>query len=218
MDKIILGILMLKRLTAYEIRNIIRKNFKAMCSDSLGSIQASLKKMVAEQLVTCSEFVEKGVNKKQYSITDAGRIYFMEWLKTPADMSKAKNMDLGKILFMGLVPERERITLLDEIIRMLEEELDGLLEIHSSIEQSKEMGEALAKLERDPEYCSGIQKATENMNMLENVKGISDYEIITLQYGLDSTRFQIEWFKRLRKKQTGSENGREEKEGREEWQ
>lgn len=43
MDKIILSILILKRLTAYEIRNIIRQNYSSMCSDSLGSIQVALK-------------------------------------------------------------------------------------------------------------------------------------------------------------------------------
>lgn len=53
MDKIILGILMPRRLTAYEMRNIIRENFKSMCSDSLGSIQSALKKLVEKQLPPC---------------------------------------------------------------------------------------------------------------------------------------------------------------------
>ena len=47
MDKIILGILMLRRMTAYELRNTIRDNFKSMCSDSLGSIQVTLKKLLS---------------------------------------------------------------------------------------------------------------------------------------------------------------------------
>ena len=64
MDKIILGILMLRRMTAYEIRNIIKNNFKSMCSDSLGSIQSALKKLFELKMVTYEELVEKGVNKK----------------------------------------------------------------------------------------------------------------------------------------------------------
>lgn len=43
MEKIILRILILGRMTAYEIRNIIRQNYTAMCSDSLGSIHVALK-------------------------------------------------------------------------------------------------------------------------------------------------------------------------------
>ena len=45
MDKIILGILMLNRMTAYEIKNVIKLSYKSICSDSLGSIQAALKKL-----------------------------------------------------------------------------------------------------------------------------------------------------------------------------
>ena len=108
MDKIILGILMLMRLTTYEIRNIIRQNYNAMCSDSLGSIQVALKKLLQAGFVTCSEFVENGVNKKRYSIMDSGRTIFMDWLKTPVDMSKTKNMDLGQLVLMGLVPATQQ--------------------------------------------------------------------------------------------------------------
>ena len=73
MDKIILGILMLHRMTAYELRNFIKNNFKSMYSDSLGSIQAALKKLFELEMVTFEELVEKGVNKKRYSITEKGR-------------------------------------------------------------------------------------------------------------------------------------------------
>lgn len=200
MDKIILGILILKRLTIYEIRNIISKNFKSMCSDSLGSIQAAIKKLLGEQMVTCSEFVEKSVNKKQYAITDLGRQAFMEWLKTPMDMSKTKNMDLGKLLLMGLVPAEERSYLLGELIVMLKKELSGLYKIQADIQQSDEKEQIMAYLEKDPEYSLGIQRATLNESMIENVAEIGFFEFITLQYGIDSIQFQIEWFEKLQNK------------------
>ena len=44
MDKFILGPLMIKHFTVYEIRQIIRQNFTSIYSDSLGSTQAALKK------------------------------------------------------------------------------------------------------------------------------------------------------------------------------
>lgn len=198
MEKIILGILMLRRLTVYEIRGIIKKNFQSMCSDSLGSIQAVIKKLLAEQMITCMEFMEKSVNKKQYSITNAGRAYFLEWLKTPADMSKMKNMELGKLLFMGLIPAEERFSLVNEIILMLENELSELNEIQAAIQESDEKEQAIIYLENDPEYRSGIQNATRNSSVVENANEIGKFEAITLQYGIDSTKFQIDWFKSLK--------------------
>jgi len=205
MDKIILGILMLKRLTVYEIRNIIKKNFQSMCSDSLGSINVSVKKLLTAKMVTCSEIVENGVNKKRYSITELGRNHFLEWLKTPLDMSKTKNMDLGKLLFMGLVPIEERIAILSEIISSLENELLELNDIQKSIRESDEKEQMIIYLNSDSEYSLGIQSATQNSDIIETVNSIGNFEAITLQYGIDSVKFQIEWFTKLRDKAVNKE-------------
>lgn len=198
MDKIILGILMLKRLTAYEIRNIIRQNYSSMCSDSLGSIQAALKKLLEAGFVTCSEFVENGVNKKRYSITDLGRADFMGWLKTPMDMSKTKNMDLGKLLLMGLVPAKERVMLLDEILQKLDTELCGLTEILRATEHWDGKNQVLAEMEADHDYRLGIQNATQQTDMDQNINDIRYFENMTLQFGIAEAKFQIEWFSKLR--------------------
>ena len=129
MDKIILGILMLRRMTAYELRNVIRNNFKSMCSDSLGSIQAALKKLLMSEMVTFEELVEKGVNKKRYAITDIGQKALIEWIRVPIDISKTKNLDIGKLLFMGYVSENEQKNLIDKIIHSLEKEYTSLKKI-----------------------------------------------------------------------------------------
>lgn len=198
MDKIILGILMLKRLTAYEIRNIIRQNYSAMCSDSLGSIQVALKKMLAAGHVTCSEFVENGVNKKRYSITNLGRADFMSWLKAPMDMSKTKNMDLGKMLLMGLVPATERVSLLDEILQKLKQDLHELMKIQTTTEHWDGKPQMLSEMERDTEYRVGIQNATNQTDMEINIDGIRYFENMTLQFGIAEVKFQIDWFSKLR--------------------
>lgn len=198
MDKIILGILMLKRLTAYEIRNIIRQNYSAMCSDSLGSIQVTLKKLLEAGYVTCSEFVENGVNKKRYSITDLGRADFMSWLKTPMDMSKTKNMDLGKMLLMGLVPATERVALLDEILQKLKQDLHELMKIQTTTEHWDGKTQMLSEMESDTDYRVGIQNATIQTDMEINIDGIRYFENMTLQFGIAEAKFQIEWFSKLR--------------------
>ena len=108
MDKIILGILMLHRMTAYELRNFIKNNFKSMYSDSLGSIQAALKKLFELEMVTFEELVEKGVNKKRYSITETGREALIEWIKIPINTSKTKNMILGNFFSWGMFRKKIR--------------------------------------------------------------------------------------------------------------
>ena len=197
MDKIILGLLMLRRFTVYEIRNIIKLNFKSMCSDSLGSIQAAVKKLLEAQMLTCNEYVEKGVNKKQYSITARGRRAFMDWIKTPADLTNAKNMELGKLLFMGLLPAKTRRPLVDEMVVLLEKELAFLLTIQSSANEPAGKKQAVDYWKNNPEYFAGIKNATLNSDMSENVNAIVYFELITLQYGIDYLKFNIKWLRAL---------------------
>ena len=198
MDKVLLGMLMLKRLTIYEIRNIIKQNFQAMCSDSLGSIQATIKKLMASNMITCEEFVEKSVNKKVYSITEYGRKTLVNWLKIPIDMGKSKNMELSKLLFMGMVPVGERQAIIKAVILNLNNELENLEKIQIAISNTDEnIRKFLLNLESDSEYLHGLQDATMNLDAKENVKGIASFENMTLQFSIDTTKFYITSFESL---------------------
>ena len=200
MDKIILGILMLHRMTAYELRNVIRNNFKSMCSDSLGSIQAALKKLLMSKMVTFEELVEKGVNKKRYSITDVGQKILIEWISVPIDMSKTKNLDIGKLLFMGYISKNEQKNLIDKIIHSLEKEYTSLKKLRESIHIEKERETLKDHLLKDTEYQERIKNLNKENDIYENIKEISKFTLATLDYGIDITAFNIEWFKKLKKR------------------
>ena len=200
MDKIILGILMLRRMTAYEIRNIIKDNFKSMCSDSLGSIQSALKKLFGLKMVTYEELVEKGVNKKRYAITDVGQEALIEWIKIPVDTSKTKNLDFGKLLFMGYVSKSDQKKLIDKIILSLESEYAELKKLKGSIVAEEEIATLENYLFTDIEYEERIRRLNNGNDISENIKEISKFTLATLDYGIDMTVFNIEWFKKLKKK------------------
>ena len=198
MDKIILGILMLRRMTAYELRNTIRDNFKSMCSDSLGSIQVTLKKLLSLKMVTFEELVEKGINKKRYAITDIGEKVLMEWIKIPIDISKTKNIDMGKLLFMGYIPKNEQKNLINKIILSLEEEYSELKNLKESINFENERLGIENYLLTDTEYQERIKNL--NNNVSKNIKEISKFTLATLDYGIDVVDFNIKWFKKLKTK------------------
>ena len=200
MDKIILGILMLHRMTAYELRNFIKNNFKSMYSDSLGSIQAALKKLFELEMVTFEELVEKGVNKKRYSITETGREALIEWIKIPINTSKTKNYDFGKLFFMGYVSKKDQKTLIDKIILSLEEEYEALKKLKESIDVEEESEEIENYLLTDMEYKDRIKNLDKGKELIENIKEISKFTLATLDYGIDVTAFNIEWFKKLKKR------------------
>ncbi|WP_455036891.1 PadR family transcriptional regulator [Leptotrichia massiliensis] len=200
MDKIILGILMLRRMTTYELRNTIRDNFKSMCSDSLGSIQVALKKLLSLKMVTFEELVEKGINKKRYAITDIGEKVLMEWIKIPIDISKTKNIDMGKLLFMGYIPKNEQKNLINKIILSLEEEYSELKNLKESINFENERLAIENYLLTDTEYQERIKNLNKKNNVSKNIKEISKFTLATLDYGIDVVDFNIKWFKKLKTK------------------
>ena len=200
MDKIILGILMLRRMTAYELRNTIRDNFKSMCSDSLGSIQVALKKLLSLKMVTFEELVEKGINKKRYAITDIGEKVLMEWIKIPIDISKTKNIDIGKLLFMGYIPKNEQKNLINKIILSLEEEYSELKNLKESINFENERLAIENYLLTDTEYQERIKNLNKKNDVSKNIKEISKFTLATLDYGIDVVDFNIKWFKKLKTK------------------
>ena len=193
MDKIILGILMLHRMTAYELRNVIRNNFKSMCSESLGSIQAALKKLLMSEMVTFEELVEKGVNK-------IGQKTLIEWITVPIDISKTKNLDIGKLLFMGYISKNEQKNLIDKIIHSLEEEYMALKKLRESIHIEDERAALKNYLLIDTEYQERIRNLNKGNDISESIKEISKFTVATLDYGIDITAFNIEWFKKLKKR------------------
>lgn len=200
MDKIILGILMLRRMTAYEIRNVIKSNFKSMCSDSLGSIQAALKKLTELEMVTFEELVEKGVNKKRYSITDLGQETLIEWIKVPIDISKTKNVDLGKLLFMGYVSKNDQKQLIDKIILSLEREYMELKNLKMSIDGDDERASLENYMLTDTEYQERFRRLNKETDLSENIKEVGKFTLAILDYGIDVAEFNIKWFKKLRKR------------------
>jgi len=189
MDKLILGLLVLQRLTVYELRAIIRKNFQSMCSDSLGGIQSAVKKLLEAGLVTVMEYVEKGVNKRQYSITDKGRAEFLEWIQIPADISNSKNMELGKLMFMGMLPVETRTPLIEDIIDLLEGHLADLLEIQANVNIEAE--KIFDSWKTDVDYFAEVAKRT---------KAIGAFNELSMQYCIDTAKFNLEWFRKLKEK------------------
>ena len=198
MKFLILGILVIKEFTVYEIRNIIHENFQSMCSNSMGSIQIAIKKLLAENLIVFNEIREKNVTKKLYSITDTGRDEFIKWLKTPIDMSKTKNMEIGKLLFMGMVPVKNRLSLISEIIESQKEEL-RLLENIKKLRSNEEFNNIIEFHNNNEDYKQGLLKISEQSDIENLGHDINNYELLTLQYGIDNTKFNIKWFENVKK-------------------
>ncbi|MDH6364405.1 PadR family transcriptional regulator AphA [Enterococcus sp. PF1-24] len=182
MDIIILGILMMKKATIYEMRKLIDSHFTNISSNSLGSIQAAIKKLIAKDYIVFEEFVENSINKKKYAITESGRDYFLASVKTPM-LYKEKNMELSKFFFMGFVGEKEWLGLIDVYIAELKSQLSKLKEIAESSE---------------PRTAFDIQE----------LQNIALFQYGTLDLSIAKIEFEINWFEKFTKKIIDEQEGR----------
>jgi len=204
MDIIILGLLMLKGATIYELQKTVSEQQLTFASSgSMGSVQAAIKKLLNKEMITYVERMENSINKKIYSITETGKKYFIEEVSTPMQ-NKTTNKELSKFFFMGFVKSELRVGLIESYLKELEEELADLEQLN-----------VLAEVQRDQltdEKILNELKAKEGISeflTVEDIKEINTFTLGTLDYGLDFLKFEIDWFTRFKEKMKMESEGNE---------
>jgi DNA-binding PadR family transcriptional regulator len=172
MDTIILGLLILKSRTIYELRERINKGLNMMYSSSMGSIQAAVKKLLEYEYIVYNEKVDNGKYKKIYSITAAGNEYFIQWVNTPMQASQSKDPELVKLYFMGLSDKTTRIERIENYIK-------SLAEVYQTIKYIYEESKSFQAEEKDID--------------------IVNYQLLSAKYGVDTIKFLIDWYSQLLK-------------------
>lgn len=172
MDTLILGLLLLKSRTVYEIRLRIRSGLNTMYSDSMGSIQAAIKKLLRKGYIVYSENVESGKYKKIYSITDEGKAYFNNWINTPIAVAQNKNSELTKLYFMGLSDTALRLERIEKHIY---------------------------ELKKQKAILDNVYEQGKNMQVEEQFRELFKYQFLSAQFGIDLIQFEIDWYEKLAK-------------------
>jgi len=80
MDFIVLGILLYKPLTIYEINSFFENGLFLIYAASYGSLQNAIKKLLKNDWIEFEEVVENGRNKKIYSLKKKGTQAFFTWM------------------------------------------------------------------------------------------------------------------------------------------
>lgn len=188
---IILGLLMIRNCTLYEMRKAIETNFMNVSSNSTGSIQATVKKLLSENMIRFNEHVENSVNKKVYEITDEGKAYFYAGISQPM-LYKEKSMEMSKFFFMGFVPKDKRLALLDSYVTELENQLYVLEQIKVATTPQHDF---------DEDYLLSLQeKGAANELNVENINEIALYQLAMLDLSIAKIKFEIQWFEDFKQK------------------
>ncbi|MDF2989200.1 MAG: hypothetical protein K0R50_4710 [Eubacterium sp.] len=199
MENIILSLLLIKSMTIYEMRMFIQQCLTTVCSDSLGSIQVAIKKLLSKNCILYREYTEKSINKKEYSITDTGLNQFKEWIQVPMNLLKIKNMEEGKFFFLGIVPKEIRIQSLNGYIDSLVMEQEKLLQIHEYVETSKDnaIQENVERIIEDEQLSKHLLDVSGVKKLDVAVKNIYKYQTYNLKYGLERIKYDITFYRSI---------------------
>ncbi|MCR4435554.1 MAG: PadR family transcriptional regulator [Clostridiales bacterium] len=115
LEYVIEGFLMQCDMSGYDIKQ--NMNNAKFFNASFGSIYPALKKMEAEGLIKSKEIVEGGKYKKIYSLNEAGRDRFLEWLQKPPDIVKSDDEHLVKMSFYQYLPKEKVGELISQFIK-----------------------------------------------------------------------------------------------------
>lgn len=201
MEYIILGLLLFKSMTVYEIRSYVQKNLTTICSDSLGSIQIAIKKLINKGYITTNEYLERGLVKKKHSITSLGVERYKEWVGSPINIAKMTNMEESKFYFLGTASKEKRISFLKSYISSLKEQFNKLHVIKEFSKGAKEIA-ILAHLERvsnEPEITDNLSVVSEEKDIRNIFENTYTYQIYLLEYGLNRVKSDISFYERILK-------------------
>ncbi|TYP74066.1 PadR family transcriptional regulator [Paenibacillus methanolicus] len=171
MEFVVLGLLLLKSHTLYELKRSFQLGIALFYSVSNGSLQAALKKLEREGAIGYEERVENGRNKKVYSPTNLGRAAFYAWMETDLPAGKLEATALSKLFFLGLLDGNDRKqAVLRRIIQAMRAAEQELRALDASL--------AMQQVE-------------------EPYQQVFRYQTKTLDYGLGAHRFAVDWFEGL---------------------
>ena len=123
LEYIILGFLMEKELSGYDLKQIMSESTSYFFDASFGSIYPVLKKLETKGYIHYHEVIDGSKLKKLYSITNTGKEVFLEWLKKPINFSKTKQDHLVNIFFYKYLPKE----IIETNLKMLITEVELLL-------------------------------------------------------------------------------------------
>lgn len=134
-EYIILGFLMERKMTGYDIKLHMGMSTSYFADASFGSIYPSLKRLVQKELIVSEEVVENGKLKKIYALNDQGREEFKRWLAAPIEATKSGFAPaLTKIFFYSHLPKEQARELIRNYIGDIQEFKNGLIQLRTKVE------------------------------------------------------------------------------------
>lgn len=132
---VVLGLLMVESLSIYGLRKAFSAGISLFYSDSLGSLQSALAKLLEKGHIHFEWLVQNGRRVKLYSITPSGRKAFIEEMMAPLTERRLEETVMAKTYFLGLIEDlKQRSLILVDMLAKVEASRQALLAIKAELD------------------------------------------------------------------------------------
>lgn len=132
----ILGMLSIKPMSGYEIRQTMQQSTANFWSESDGQLYPALAKLTKLGLVSCKATKKDNPReKKEYRITAAGKVELKKWLQQEAETHVIRNEFLLKLFFGANVSSEINLEHMRAYRYRTKSRLSGLIETKKKAEQ-----------------------------------------------------------------------------------
>ncbi len=130
MEFVILGFLLIRDLSQYDLLQALSKEVSPFYQPSLGSIQNGLKKLLASGHITKTLASDTGRKKYLYHISDQGKSYFRQWMVGDINRTKFETEMNTRLFFMGHLDREDRLTIYNKAIDFIRATLEAFNQEH----------------------------------------------------------------------------------------
>ncbi|WP_194411060.1 PadR family transcriptional regulator [Microbacterium cremeum] len=138
MQQVILGLLILHGpLSLYAVQRQFQQGVSLFYSASFGSIQRALRQLADHGLVIVGDSADAR-GSKPYTVTDAGRQAWREWMLSPITGGDVETAALARIFFLGLLSDDdEKRSVIDAVRARVSADLAELVGVAQSVDASE---------------------------------------------------------------------------------
>lgn len=166
---VILGLLLIAPRSYYGLIKGFEAGVSLFYSASSGSIRRALDGLLGQGLVEVATADPGPRGKKVYRVTRAGRAEFHSWMSGELSGPDLETAALPRLFFLGLLAPAERAPVLRRIVARVESDLARLEALHRRLE---------------------------TVDVQDEYREVATHQFATLDYGIASHRFALEWFQR----------------------
>jgi PadR family transcriptional regulator, regulatory protein AphA len=127
----VLGMLSLRPMSGYDIRQMVQQSIMYFWSESYGQIYPALKRLEAQKLVERLQGAQKGrASRQAFALTREGRRELQKWIAGEPQVQPFRNELLLKLFFGRLVPRETS----QEHVRQFRQRQESLLQAYSHVQ------------------------------------------------------------------------------------